>query len=458
MADGHTDTSSASNVSDSSSNFHYEGNSFDFEQYLSYNANKKRFSWNGTLEELESFVDTKLSRLIDDGDNGLKTKKSYNSSGAILKLPNVTLNFYRNTKTLQVQGKAAEDVRDILNELIQNNLLVADLTEDTAEHSIASGMINEEHTSSVNNTLIADQNDSQTVKNEIDKLWKAIDAIKQKFEFPANLSQVDALQRKIDEYKFKCAEYEVKIQELQQEKASLMESIKILSSDLLVSSHDPQPASDDWQTVTSNKSNNPKRGKKKKKGKASSQNQQLQMENNDTSENGQGEQRPNEGTIIVGDSIVKGLRRDLLSRAAKQRVTVRSFPGATTADMEHYLQPSLAKKPKAIILHVGTNDLKTSSSARNVAEKIVDLGNIIATNSPNTSVTISAITQRSDEESLKIKVKDCNKVLRTFCNQNGWGFVEHLNIDETCLNNYKLHLNKKGIAILASNFVNNIVH
>ena len=116
-----------------------------------------------------------------------------------------------------------------------------------------------------------------------------------------------------------------------------MESIKILSSDLSVSSHDPQPASDDWQTVTSNKSNNPKRGKKKKKGKASSQNQQLQMENNDTSENGQGEQRPNEGTIIVGDSIIKGLRRDLLSRAAKQRVTVRSFPGATTADMEHYL-------------------------------------------------------------------------------------------------------------------------
>ena len=78
MADGHTDTSSASNVSDLYSNFHYEGNSFDFEQYLSYNANKKRFSWNGTLEELESFVDTKLSRLIEDGDNGLKTKKSYN--------------------------------------------------------------------------------------------------------------------------------------------------------------------------------------------------------------------------------------------------------------------------------------------------------------------------------------------------------------------------------------------
>ena len=110
------------------------------------------------------------------------------------------------------------------------------------------------------------------------------------------------------------------------------------------------------------------------------------MENNDTNESGQGKQRPYEGTIIVGDSIVKGLRKDLLSRTAKRRVTVRRFPGATTADMEHYLQPSLATNPKAIILHVGTNDLKNSFSARNMAEKIVDLGNMIATNSPNTSV------------------------------------------------------------------------
>ena len=165
----------------------------------------------------------------------------------------------------------------------------------------------------------------------------------------------------------------------------------------------------------------------------------------------------NEETIIVGDSIIKGLRRDLLSRAAKRPVTVRSFPGATTADMKHYLQPSLEAKPKAIVLHVGTNDVKNSSSGRNVAEKIVDLGNVIATNSPDTKLTISAITQRFDEDSLKKKITDCNKVLRTFCNQHGWSFVEHPNIDETCLNNHKLHLNKKGIAILASNFVNNIV-
>ena len=49
------------------------------------------------------------------------------------------------SRPLQVQGKAAEDVRDILYELIQNNLLVADSSEDTAEHNIDTVTINVEH-------------------------------------------------------------------------------------------------------------------------------------------------------------------------------------------------------------------------------------------------------------------------------------------------------------------------
>ena len=138
-------------------------------------------------------------------------------------------------------------------------------------------------------------------------------------------------------------------------------------------------------------------------------------------------------------------------------MTVRSFPGATVGDMKHYLQPSLQLKPSEIVLHVGINDLKEHSS-RVVAEQIVDLGNLIASSSPDTKVTISALTQRYDEECLGKKVTDCNKVIKSFYNRNGWGFVKHPNIDESCVNNQKLHLNKKGIAILASNLVNHIVH
>ena len=165
----------------------------------------------------------------------------------------------------------------------------------------------------------------------------------------------------------------------------------------------------------------------------------------------------NDTAVIIGDSIIKGLRNDLLSRATKRRVTIRSFPGASSSYMKHYLQPSLQLKPSEIILHAGTSDLRDSSS-RAVAEKLVDLGNLISSSSPSTKVTISALTQRIDDKSLGKKVTECNKIIKSFCNQNGWVLVQHPNIDLSCVNSQKLHLNRKGIAILASNFVNHLTN
>ena len=40
----------------------------------------------------------------------------------------------------------------------------------------------------------------------------------------------------------------------------------------------------------------------------------------------------------------------------KFNVKLRSFPGAKTDDMFHYLVPLLEKNPDYVILHVGTND------------------------------------------------------------------------------------------------------
>ena len=65
--------------------------------------------------------------------------------------------------------------------------------------------------------------DSKTVKNEIGK--------HRKFESPAKQSQTNALERVVNEYKLKCAEYEEKIQDLQRERASLIEAIRIISTD-----------------------------------------------------------------------------------------------------------------------------------------------------------------------------------------------------------------------------------
>ena len=72
-------------------------------------------------------------------------------------------------------------------------------------------------------------------------------------------------------------------------------------------------------------------------------------------------------------------------------------------------------------------------------------------------MTISALKRSYDEECLGEKVTDSDKVVKSFCNENVWGFIKHPNIDESCVYNLKLRLHKKGITILAINLVNHIV-
>ena len=70
---------------------------------------------------------------------------------------------------------------------------------------------------------------------------------------------------------------------------------------------------------------------------------------------------PSGTTVIVGDSIINGVIEEKINKKDRL-VKVRNFPGATVADMEHYLIPIIQKKPSNIILHVGTNDAKNLPS------------------------------------------------------------------------------------------------
>eukprot|EP00112_Aurelia_sp_Birch-Aquarium-sp1_P017659 Seg4115.1 transcript_id=Seg4115.1/GoldUCD/mRNA.D3Y31 product="hypothetical protein" protein_id=Seg4115.1/GoldUCD/D3Y31 len=72
---------------------------------------------------------------------------------------------------------------------------------------------------------------------------------------------------------------------------------------------------------------------------------------------------------ILGDSIVKHVKGRKIPHSLKnqQRITVKSFPGATTQD---YAIPTKKRKPGMIILHVGTNDLKSGQTPCEIAGKI----------------------------------------------------------------------------------------
>ena len=77
-----------------------------------------------------------------------------------------------------------------------------------------------------------------------------------------------------------------------------------------------------------------------------------------------------------------------ISRSAK--VKASSFPGCTTIDMRDHIKPTLRKNPDAIVIHVGTNSLRSSTSVPDCAEEIANLATMIG-NESSANLAISGI-------------------------------------------------------------------
>ena len=70
-------------------------------------------------------------------------------------------------------------------------------------------------------------------------------------------------------------------------------------------------------------------------------------------------------------------------------------------DMTDHIKPVLRRNPDAIVMRVGTNNLRSSASVRDYAEKIVNLATIIR-NESSADLTISGVIIYS----AKLKVFD----------------------------------------------------
>ena len=152
--------------------------------------------------------------------------------------------------------------------------------------------------------------------------------------------------------------------------------------------------------------------------------------------------------FIAGDSIIQHVQGWDLSTNDKH-VAVKSFSGARIADMEDYLKPLLRKEPDEIILHVGTNNIR-DESPRSVAEGIVNVVTQIQQDFPSTRLAISPLLPRSDNLELNDKIKEANKILKSFCSSRGLTLLRVTNIDLTCLNRRGVHLNRKGSSLLSN--------
>ena len=92
------------------------------------------------------------------------------------------------------------------------------------------------------------------------------------------------------------------------------------------------------------------------------------------------------------------------------------------------------------------NDLPTRKNLDKTAKSIVQLAPALKTKSCD--VFISSITARSDQYR-----KNAIEVNKKLCLENNLYLIDHGNIINTRhVNGSKLHLNKKGIRVLFSNF------
>ena len=106
-------------------------------------------------------------------------------------------------------------------------------------------------------------------------------------------------------------------------------------------------------------------------------------------------------TVIVGDSLLKGISQRSITKASKTKTLVKCFPGSKISDMKHYCIPVLDTKPKHAIIHCGTNDLRTSFS-QEITRQMGELCELIIDNYPDTHITILLLLTRSNKEGKKV--------------------------------------------------------
>ena len=152
--------------------------------------------------------------------------------------------------------------------------------------------------------------------------------------------------------------------------------------------------------------------------------------------------------IIVGDSMIKHVNGREVSR--DNSVKIRCHPGATTDDIIDYVRPTARKKPDMIIIHTGTNDIQNKVNTLQKVRKVITTIKEIDVNN-EIQIAFSSVIHRNDQD-FEEEIKEINRKLENLCKGKGIKFINNTNIDGSCLNRSKLHLNKSGTALLVKNF------
>ena len=147
--------------------------------------------------------------------------------------------------------------------------------------------------------------------------------------------------------------------------------------------------------------------------------------------------------------MIKDVYRCKLSDR-EEKMVVKHFSESAIEDLKTYIQPPLKRDPDWVIIHVGTNDLRSSQDPKTIAKNIIDIAKSSTTN--KNEILVSSIVSRRDN--LNGKGRQVNNILQKLCVENNFAYVNHDNIKprKHC-NCGGVHLNTAGSKILAENFI-----
>ena len=152
---------------------------------------------------------------------------------------------------------------------------------------------------------------------------------------------------------------------------------------------------------------------------------------------------------IVCDSMIKNVYVWELSDRV-EKVVLKHFSGSTTEYMKAYIRPPLKRNPDRVIIHIGTNDLRSSQDPETIAKNIIDIAKSGTTN--KNEILVSSIVPRRDN--LNSKGRQLNNILQKLCVENNLAYVNHDSIAPRQHCNYDVvHLNTAESKILIENFI-----
>ena len=155
-------------------------------------------------------------------------------------------------------------------------------------------------------------------------------------------------------------------------------------------------------------------------------------------------------TLIVGDSVTKDIKASLMS--ASNVIRKQCLCGAKVEECKSKVEFSAYKCKKAISIHLRTNNITTDDLPKTIASKLAEVGKAVQPSAQAPSIIISDIIPRKDT-TVDSEETDTNCEIKSVCVKMRWKFVNNDGLNESCPNGSKLHLNRKGSAYLATNFL-----